>query len=1469
VRKTTAHSAKQRSQEEYCVRSSFVSISIWLRAFRFRNHVVSSSAALAILLGPGTLQAQYISYAGTQTVFPLTGVVEPIAIAVDARGNRYIVDNESANLTEVSVGGVESTINSTLSGPNGIAVDAAGNLYVADSGNNRVLEIAAGGGAQTTVPITGLNRPVSVAVDSLDNLYVVDYRNQRVLQIAAGGGQTVVAPTYLSQPTAVAVDSYNNVYITDKGDNSLVEVPASGATPFYAQNNTLPSQPNGVAVDKFGNVFVASLSGYFTLYAGGGLVRPLGTGWQAPAGVATDSSGNVYVVDENAGLVDVLVPGAVDIGQANVCPSSGTQTPPCGQSVTLNYNVEAASQNITSVAVKVATQGAENLDYTATANTCTGDFTTNTTCAITVNFAPTAPGVRMGAVDVVGTVAPSGDVVHRQQKKPRARPNFILPSGATELSTVYVHGLGVGPLASFDAGIISTLSNAFLSGNYLTGIRTDSSGNIYAADNGQCVVYEFTPPNTTAVIAGSGSCGPESGDGGAATSATFSRLWGIAVDSRGDLFISDPANSVIREVDGITGIIDTIAGIAGSRGHTPDGALAIAATLTDASGMAVDGAGNLYYADGRENLVRRIDASSGILTTVAGNYAAGAGYSGDGSLATSAQMYFPLTLAIDSAGNLYIADDGNNVIRKVDAATGIITTAAGQGPPAIAGYAGDGGPATSALLDDPEGVGVDAAGNIYIADSSNLLIRKINVHSGIITTAAGVYSDGVETYTGDGGAATLAGLSYMQDVTVDPGGNIIIADSDNSAIRKVTAASGIAAFGSFAVGSSSPAIDVTLTNDGNSEIDLSALLASANFNLSGSDTSCTASSALTPGESCILGIEFLPTTTGSLTGTITATDNVGNNATSTQSVALSGTGTAPVATQLALSGVPGTVQFGGNLGTVQVSVETSGGAVVTDSSASITVTITGPNEYSQQVTVSAVAGVATFNLSSLAFSTAGGYTITATSSGLTQASASFTVTAAPATMLALSTIPPTVALGGNLGTVQVSVETSGGAVVTSSTASITVTITGPNEYSQQVTISAVAGVATFNLSSLTFSTAGSYTITATSSGLTQASASFTVTAAPATMLALSTIPATVAQDGNLGTVQVSVETSGGAIVTGSTASITVTVTGPGSYSQQVTVSAVNGVATFNLSSFTFSTAGSYTITATSSGLTQASASFTVTTTVQAASLALSTIPATVAQGGNLGTVQVSVETSGGAVVTSSTASITVTITGPNEYSQQVTVTAVNGVASFDLTSFTFAAVGSYTITASSSGLTSGVATFTIGQNFTLTPSGGTGTPNRVVLPGAAAVYQLQLAPAGTTFSAPITLSATGLPPGATYTFNPPVVTPGTAAATTTLTVDTAKATASLRSEHNMLWGVAVFLPAAFLLPWPVSGNRRRKARWFPAMPLLLLGLSLGIAVLSGCGAGGLFGQPQATYTVTVTGTSGALTHSTTVTLTVQ
>ncbi|HEY4174948.1 MAG TPA: hypothetical protein VGM42_18105, partial [Rhodopila sp.] len=545
-------------------------------------------------------------------------------------------------------------------------------------------------------------------------------------------------------------------------------------------------------------------------------MQSLGTNWGVPIGLATDNSGNVYVADPEAGQIDLVAPGAVDLGQANVCPASGTQTPPCGQSVTLNYNVQASFQNITSVAIRVSLQGTENLDFTETANTCTGDFTTDTTCAVTLNFAPSAPGIRLGAVDVVGVVAPFEDVVPFASAKRRASvrlaaPQFTLPDGATELSAVYLHGVGNGPIAAFDAGLIQTLAAFGDNGGYLSGITPDSAGNVYVVDESNCVISKVTPAGVVTAVAGSGSCGTPAGDGGPATSATFEDLWRVAIDSRGDLIIPDPSTSAIREVDGVTGIIATIAGT-NQEGYSPDGTPAVNARLGTPLAVAVDAAGNIFYTDDAFPLVRRIDASSGLLTTVAGNVEGGRGNSGDGGPATSAQISAPYGIAIDAAGNLYFDDADFNVVREVAASTGIMTTIAGQSA-AEAGYAGDGGLATSALLNDPEGVTVDAAGNVYIADSSNAVIRKVNAQSGIITTAAGVYNGGEDAYTGDGGAANLAGLSYLEDVTVDSSGNFDIADSDNNAIRSVTAASGIAAFESYAVGTSSPAIDVTLSNN--------------------------------------------------------------------------------------------------------------------------------------------------------------------------------------------------------------------------------------------------------------------------------------------------------------------------------------------------------------------------------------------------------------------------------------------------------------------------------------------------------------------------------------------------------------------------------------------------------------------------------------------------------------------------------
>jgi sugar lactone lactonase YvrE len=221
------------------------------------------------------------------------------------------------------------------------------------------------------------------------------------------------------------------------------------------------------------------------------------------------------------------------------------------------------------------------------------------------------------------------------------------------------------------------------------------------------------------------------------------------------------------------GIIATVAG-KGASGYSGDGATATNAGLNLPCGVAVDSSGNLYIADTDNERIRKV-AANGIITTVAGKGAAG--YSGDGGPATNASLNLPYGAALDAFGNLYIADRSNNRIRKV-AANGIITTVAGNGSGT---YAGDGGPATNASLDYPIGAAFDAAGNLYVADSGNNCIRKADTN-GIITTVAG---NGSGTYAGDGGAATNASLNYPSAAAVDASGNLYIADRSNNRIREV------------------------------------------------------------------------------------------------------------------------------------------------------------------------------------------------------------------------------------------------------------------------------------------------------------------------------------------------------------------------------------------------------------------------------------------------------------------------------------------------------------------------------------------------------------------------------------------------------------------------------------------------------------------------------------------------------------
>ena len=307
-------------------------------------------------------------------------------------------------------------------------------------------------------------------------------------------------------------------------------------------------------------------------------------------------------------------------------------------------------------------------------------------------------------------------------------------------------------------------------------------------------------------VAGNGTGGEQisSGDGGPATSASVTPN-GVTVDSAGNIYISDVFSSTIRKVN-TAGIISTVAGYVGEpMEFTGDGVQATKSSIyiqAQHNGLAVDKAGNLYIADNGHDRVRKVD-TSGIITTVAGTGMPG--FSGDGGPATSAQLFNPCDVALDSAGNLYIADRSNARIRKVDT-HGNISTVAGIG--LSANSSGDGGPATSAALATPLGVAVDKSGNIYIADQDGFVVRKVNTQ-GIITTVAG---NGTFGYSGDGGPATSAQMASPYGVAVDGSGNIYIADYNNSRVREVSGGTMTTAAGrgSGGIGDGGPPTDAGL-----------------------------------------------------------------------------------------------------------------------------------------------------------------------------------------------------------------------------------------------------------------------------------------------------------------------------------------------------------------------------------------------------------------------------------------------------------------------------------------------------------------------------------------------------------------------------------------------------------------------------------------------------------------------------------
>ena len=298
-------------------------------------------------------------------------------------------------------------------------------------------------------------------------------------------------------------------------------------------------------------------------------------------------------------------------------------------------------------------------------------------------------------------------------------------------------------------------------------------GSLYVSDTYNNRIRKIDPAGVITTVAGNG-VGAYAGDNGPATSASIKWPHDVTIGPDGCLYIADSNNNRIRKVD-LNGIITTVAGT-GTGGYNGDNRLATTARLRNPKSVAFYGP-DLYIADSMNHRIRKVDSVTGIITTVAGTGVAA--FSGDGGPATAAAMNTPQRIAFDTLGNLFLTDTANNRIRRVDVTTGVISTIAGNG---VSGYSGNGGLAVKAALKTPRGITVVNDNVVYISDSGNHRVRMVSLDSGIITTIAGT---GSTSYTGDGGPAGAAGLYNPRGLTTNDAGDLIVADTFHNAIRLI------------------------------------------------------------------------------------------------------------------------------------------------------------------------------------------------------------------------------------------------------------------------------------------------------------------------------------------------------------------------------------------------------------------------------------------------------------------------------------------------------------------------------------------------------------------------------------------------------------------------------------------------------------------------------------------------------------
>jgi sugar lactone lactonase YvrE len=692
----------------------------------------------------------------------------------------------------------------------GVVVDSAGNLYFADVANNRIRKVAAGTGIITTAAGNGtagytgdggaatsaeLNDPQGVALDGAGNLYIADFNNDAIREVAAATGVITTiagngAGVPLSGLSGLAFDAAGNLYIADSAENVIIKLDAKTKSMSI------------VAGDLTYN------SGYSGDYGPATFAR-----LDSPTGVAFDAAGNLYIADNlnnvirkvsaSNGVITTVAGNGYGAGTY-----SGGYSGDGGPATSAELNSPQAVALDSTGNLYIADKF-NNVVREVSANQFISSVVGNGTagCLYAGNFGYGGSGDGGPATSAElcypGGIAfdNTGNLYITDSSGFRVRKVTVSAPPPTVQAAAPVFSVSAGTYSSPQSVTISDTTPGAaiyltMSGNTPTSASAGYNGSInvsgtvtinaiaiapgYLQSSVATAAYTISssPVAVIKTIVGDGVFG-FSGAGGAATSVELGTAYGVAFDKSGDLFITDGANNVVWEVAAKTGLISIAVGN-GKAGYSGDNGPATNAELNAPFGIALDGAGNLYIADQNNNVIRKVTASTGLITTIAGN--GQHGYSGDGGAATSAELAYPQGIVIDSAGNLYVADTYNGSVRKITVSTGIITTAAGNG---TVGYTGDGGAATSASLSSPNAVTFDSADNLYIADS-NGTIRKVTASTGIITTVAG---NGDAGYSGDGGKATSAEINPY-GLVLDSAGNLYFS-SDLGAIRKVSASTGI------------------------------------------------------------------------------------------------------------------------------------------------------------------------------------------------------------------------------------------------------------------------------------------------------------------------------------------------------------------------------------------------------------------------------------------------------------------------------------------------------------------------------------------------------------------------------------------------------------------------------------------------------------------------------------------------------